>query len=349
MPDPRRPERGQHEESDEGELVASLVPTHVLSLEPGTVVAQALPLGHSQVTQSYTPNSTPMGARTVAAQSSYPRVPMSSLDYKDQARDYQEVLGIEPVNQTAAARANHGGTPVPQQSATASSTTRHLNDRPYHEPPPPPPTLHLTTPPPTPPSRRTTAGTQKEAVSTSSARQNGNATGLPNVPISAYPIDTTSQKPWYQRYKIHIIGVGAVLLIVIVVVAVVVAGGGADEGGKGSPSLENADSPAPTVSPATQSTDPPIATSCPALGKCFVTNDELARAVEAYINDPSGASTCQEYGHPINNWCVSRVNDFNLLFASGIRQTFNYDISDWDTSNVVTMNGIFDRNEEFNQ
>lgn len=75
---------------------------------------------------------------------------------------------------------------------------------------------------------------------------------------------------------------------------------------------------APTISPV----------DCPETGRSFSNSGELKRAIESYMADPSGRNTCLEYGHPIGNWDVSRVFDFNLLFSQG-RNTFNEDVSDW--------------------
>ena len=90
-------------------------------------------------------------------------------------------------------------------------------------------------------------------------------------------------------------------MIVIVVVIVTVALG--DDGGdeQSRPLKEGTRSPVPTVTPIAQQMDTPTAAPCPAFGKCFTNNKELEVAVENYMNDPSGGSTCQEYGHPINN------------------------------------------------
>ncbi len=50
-------------------------------------------------------------------------------------------------------------------------------------------------------------------------------------------------------------------------------------------------------------------------------------------------------GH-IELWNTSQVNDMSYLFANTI---FNQDISNWDVSNVETMDGMFAENEYFNQ
>eukprot|EP00977_Amphora_coffeiformis_P012587 scaffold3136_cov161-Amphora_coffeaeformis.AAC.6 len=101
-----------------------------------------------------------------------------------------------------------------------------------------------------------------------------------------------------------------------------------------APSILNA----PTLAPLT----------CPDSGRCFTSLPELRRAVDNYLADPTGRETCEEYGHPINNWCVSNVIDFALLFTNE-RGTFNEPIGDWDMSGAVSLLGMFENNYVFNQ
>ena len=90
--------------------------------------------------------------------------------------------------------------------------------------------------------------------------------------------------------------------------------------------------------------------------KCFESNWELTVAVDAYLLDPTNATLEQLYGWPIGVWCTQYVQDFSFLFAvdrndelSEQLKVFNDDISGWDTSSVVSLDGTFRGTEEFNQ
>ena len=43
------------------------------------------------------------------------------------------------------------------------------------------------------------------------------------------------------------------------------------------------------------------------------------------------------YGYPMNSWCIGNVTSLRYLFS--VKQTFNEDISGWDTSSVTSMEG----------
>jgi hypothetical protein len=47
-----------------------------------------------------------------------------------------------------------------------------------------------------------------------------------------------------------------------------------------------------------------------------VTLTELQNAVDDYLTDPLGGLTADTYGHPIGNWCVTNVDEFENLFSA---------------------------------
>lgn len=102
----------------------------------------------------------------------------------------------------------------------------------------------------------------------------------------------------------------------------------------------------PTVSP----TQSPTMKFIP---KPITDRAALLQAVDDYLED---SDLTLEYGATINDWDVSRVTDFSVLFdATGafVRNEaaagFNDNIGDWDVSNAVTMLGMFDGATSFNQ
>ena len=66
----------------------------------------------------------------------------------------------------------------------------------------------------------------------------------------------------------------------------------------------------------------------------------LYNAVRSYVSqDCANNQECsigQTYGWPMNSWCVGNVTDMSELFHN--MNTFNEDISDWNTSSVTSMN-----------
>jgi len=101
-----------------------------------------------------------------------------------------------------------------------------------------------------------------------------------------------------------------------------------------------------TVPPSTLCSvcSPPATAS---LGRCFQDKTELLAGTTSHSTDSSeNTALTYTYGWPINNWCVSQVEDFSSLFANS---DFNEPIGDWDTSRARTMNGMFSGNSEFNQ
>ena len=68
----------------------------------------------------------------------------------------------------------------------------------------------------------------------------------------------------------------------------------------------------------------------------FATKASLEAAVQMWVNDHVAA--LNTYG-PISGWGVSSITNMRELFRD--LQTFNEDISSWDTSGVTTMYGMF--------
>ena len=77
---------------------------------------------------------------------------------------------------------------------------------------------------------------------------------------------------------------------------------------------------------------------------CFINDGNIQAAVDLWISDPTTAEAT--YGN-ISNWDTSCVTDMSGLFQG--YTTFNDDISQWDTSNVTTMASMFRGADSFNQ
>merc|ERR1719491_2289675 len=76
----------------------------------------------------------------------------------------------------------------------------------------------------------------------------------------------------------------------------------------------------------------PTATSAPAPPHEFLNFNELRNAINQWKSNEVVAE--KTYGH-IRDWGVGKVTTFSHLFGSS--ETFNEDISNWDTSNVTKM------------
>jgi surface protein len=106
----------------------------------------------------------------------------------------------------------------------------------------------------------------------------------------------------------------------------------------------------PRQTPIENKTDPPSLTNS---GECFPSKVLLDLALAEYLLD-NGPNTdvARRYGWPINNWCVSNITDFSRLFSpvnNLDKASFNEDISNWDMSNAITVESMFERNLFFNQ
>lgn len=81
-----------------------------------------------------------------------------------------------------------------------------------------------------------------------------------------------------------------------------------------------------------------------------ITAPILHKRIEEYVTDPDAASIA--YG-PIETWDTSAVTDMSYLFASDPKEDnnplFNFNIGNWVTSKVTTMQGMFFNAPEFNQ
>ena len=71
----------------------------------------------------------------------------------------------------------------------------------------------------------------------------------------------------------------------------------------------------------------------------FLLLDTLQDAVKDYVSqgcatDPD-CEIGQEWGYPINSWCVEEVTSFRQLFFQ--KPTFNEDINGWTTSQVCVL------------
>ena len=64
------------------------------------------------------------------------------------------------------------------------------------------------------------------------------------------------------------------------------------------------------------------------------TNETLKAAIHEYCTPSTKQATVEKYGH-IQDWNVTHVTDMTKLFEH--KDGFNEDISNWDVSNVTTM------------
>jgi surface protein len=96
---------------------------------------------------------------------------------------------------------------------------------------------------------------------------------------------------------------------------------------------------------------PAIDPEPPAPSPCIQDTDELYTAVDMYLQDPTGASTADQYGHPIAAWCVSQIQNFSNVFSVERNLNalnFDEDISAWNISSAKTMYRMFAGASKFN-
>ena len=77
-------------------------------------------------------------------------------------------------------------------------------------------------------------------------------------------------------------------------------------------------------------------------------DNDIKKAVNDWCNDTSDnkVESVRKYGH-ISEWHTSRVTDMNGLFEG--KNNFNDDISNWNVSSVTNMASMFEGAENFNQ
>ena len=78
--------------------------------------------------------------------------------------------------------------------------------------------------------------------------------------------------------------------------------------------------------------------------RCTRTDEDIKRAVNAWCDDPVGAT--DRFG-PIGEWDTSQVTSMRYLFRN--KRGFNDDISQWDVSGVTDMRSVFSGASSFNQ
>ena len=100
--------------------------------------------------------------------------------------------------------------------------------------------------------------------------------------------------------------------------------------------------PTPTSPPTLSPTDAP--TPQPVL--CIRDRSELDTGILSYTQFQENSKSARIFGWPIGTWCVSQVSDFSNLFQNF--PDFDEDISDWDVSGAIDMNGMFFMVHSFN-
>jgi surface protein len=91
-----------------------------------------------------------------------------------------------------------------------------------------------------------------------------------------------------------------------------------------------------------------IYSSAPPAGSTPLTNSNFSTARDLWFTNQAQAEAT--YGL-IGNWNTTAVTMLDNAFkvTSVVTNTFNEDISNWDTSNVISMNKVFTNSSSFNQ
>ena len=159
--------------------------------------------------------------------------------------------------------------------------------------------------------------------------------------------DAVAIRPYFwKRHPKY--AVGGVLLMVMIVVTVATALLAPSVQNRGQNSTRNQNEPEGIGI----EFDNPLQNYGPTMrgGKCFAARTELTTAINRYDNeDCASDSRCevgQQYGWPMNSWCVSGVQNMSKLFHG--HGTFNQDISNWDVSSVTDMSEMFREAVAFN-
>ena len=152
-----------------------------------------------------------------------------------------------------------------------------------------------------------------------------------------------------QQWNMFLVTISCILLLALIVVVPVLVTRDDNENIQNVPIVPPVDSP--TVSPIT-STKIPTRTLAPSSGGprvCFESSQELQDAVDEYLAASGDEAQLEDLisvrGWPIGTWCVSKITNFNSLFAVSRNMqavNFNADLALWDTSNATDLGSMFD-------
>ena len=94
----------------------------------------------------------------------------------------------------------------------------------------------------------------------------------------------------------------------------------------------------------------PLCYVCRSVYECFTDRQALLAAVDEFAMDSSTAA--ERYGPNIGQWCVSAVTDFSQVFSGNRNprlREFNQDVSNWDMTNAVSLQSMFENATAFDQ
>jgi Mycoplasma protein of unknown function, DUF285 len=178
----------------------------------------------------------------------------------------------------------------------------------------------------------------------------------------AEPVDPVVVSPHSRSWKRSVLYWGLALCLVVATIVGVAVGVSNQQS-----NLPKAGAPVERVTLAPTS-EAPTATPIIVLedGRiAFSTTMQLYEAVDAYLSevDNGGFSNTSEvavlHGYPIGNWDVFRITNFDRVFDADRsltldpewnptrRTSFDSDLGGWDTSNAVSMRGMFAASDEF--